>query len=489
MNLKPSHRILLLLISLLVKSIMAFYFLHQNPSSRFNNSYAVAGGDTHQYLPPIDNLVEKGTYAPDYRMPGYGVVYFIFRLTTSQINATNLLLFFQIILSAISVFYLALLAFEIFQNRFIFYSVYLTYLISTYASLYDVILLTESFCTSAFIFYLYYFSCYLRTEKINYLLISGLFLTWTIFLRPIYVLCLPLSLLIIFIYFYQQKKILFSKAGITALLSFAAAFFFFDGNWTTRNAVKYHSILPLSLPFTSFMPATDLALISFVSAFGGDCVYWNPKAEINWFGLHKERNQKLGFGEYTQELPATIYTSKFNRDSLLVIKKNISQLESYTLDSLSNKVLLKSTVDKINAYTASIQEEKPFLYHITSRIIVFKKFFFHSGTYNLFAKPAGKLNKLELCLKYFYTFLYLTILMMGMIGLILLGIASFKNIYFLFFSIITGYAFLIHPFLRFTEYRYLVPCYPLLVVSAVYAVWWMKGKIFKKNLSETKIDL
>ena len=485
MNLKLSQRILLLLIALIVKSLMAYYFLHQNPALRYNNSLALSGGDTQQYLPPIDSLVEKGSYSPDNRMPGLGLPYYLFRLMSSPIIAVNLLLFFQIILGAISVLYLALFAYDLFQNKYMFYAVYIAYLFSTYVSLFDIVLLTESLCASALIFYLYNFTRYLRTDKLSYLFFSGFFLTWAVFLRPVYIICFPLSLLILYMIFYRQKKAVFSKSAWLTLVSFLAVFAFTDAIWTVRNEMKYHKFFPLAMPVSNFMPQVDLALIDFVSTFGGDCVYWNPKAEINWFGLHKDRTDRLGFVEYAKELPINIYTSKFNRDSLVQIKKYVALLESSTLDSSSSKIVLKKLVDKMNLYTLSIQEEKPFLYHISSRAIVLNKFLFHSGTYNLLSKPAAKLNKFELCLKYFYSLLYLSVLFFGMAGIIILTIAGFKNSIFLFFALIAGYSILIHPFLRFTEYRYLVPCYPMLLVSSVYMVNWLVLKVTGK----TKVSL
>ena len=74
-------------LAFVIKLSLFIYFLHQADKSIFEfNTKVIAQstGDTFSYLTPIDNLLQSGNYDPDYRMPGYGVVYLLFRIFFNQ---------------------------------------------------------------------------------------------------------------------------------------------------------------------------------------------------------------------------------------------------------------------------------------------------------------------------------------------------------------------------------------------------------------------
>lgn len=95
-------------IALLVKILFLVLKISDAPHNVRYDCFGSDDGDAASYIEPIENLLLKGEYYDDYRMPGYGWLYFIFRLFANQSISLNLLIIFQVILSAVSVYVLAL---------------------------------------------------------------------------------------------------------------------------------------------------------------------------------------------------------------------------------------------------------------------------------------------------------------------------------------------------------------------------------------------
>src|SRR4051812_36913338 len=241
----PSNWKFWLALALLVKTIF-FIFKILEPGESYNyypQVFALGGGDSNSYIQPIENLLTNGSYYDDYRMPGYGWLYFVLRLMLPMTGALNMMVIIQLILSAISVYVLALIARKIFQRDSCFYVCFFLYLISTFVSLYDYQLLTESFCTSALIFSTYFLLT--ANEAKGKLLLSGLFLTWSIFLRPV----MAPILLIFGIYFFfkiERKKTGPSSSQWSKLFVFMIPLILIDGSWVLRNYCKYKEVIPLT---------------------------------------------------------------------------------------------------------------------------------------------------------------------------------------------------------------------------------------------------
>lgn len=66
--------------------------------------------DTPGYIEPIESILNGGDYSPDYRMPGVGAPYWIFRQFLSQTASYKAMVALQWLLSGLSVLLLALLA-------------------------------------------------------------------------------------------------------------------------------------------------------------------------------------------------------------------------------------------------------------------------------------------------------------------------------------------------------------------------------------------
>lgn len=446
-------------LALIVKSIFFIFKLLEFGYTGY--SFSNFGGDTSSYLGPIENLIANGEYYDDFRMPGYGWLYFLLRIPFSLIWAQNFLVFFQVILSAISVYVLGLVSLKIFEKTSYFLLTYFLYLISTFVSLSDNFLLTESFCTASLIFSIYFL---LKGEKSNFL--SGLFLTWAIFLRPVF---FPLILLygLYIILSYKRNSNKLKSSLLKNLFFLFISFILIDGAWITRNYLKYSKFYPLTK--TVYYPGTNEsikgALFRFMNSFGGSMVWWLPGSEITFFIPLPE---KIKLRKETI-LPDYIYTKEFNYDSLLLVKNMIHLTKSDSISTLDRQLLEKQVISKLDRYSNSIKTEKPFLYYIQSRIHIFKTFFIHSGTYNLFNKASFELNRFEYSIKVFYSLLYVFVVIGGYFGLITFLFSWMNNIKTLLISCIGLYSALVFPIiLKMDEYRYFVPGYPIFIIGATY---------------------
>jgi hypothetical protein len=197
------NKILFLLLAIVLKAAFAFYKIQELKGSnrQYTCTFAIEGGDTASYIEPIENLIANGTYFDDYRLPGYGFIYFLLRLFLSACFAMNAMVILQVVLSGISVYLFAEIAARLMHQWYAFYVAYFVYLISTFVSLWDVFLLTESFCVSALIISFYFLSSPSFTGR--NLLLSGLFLTWAIFLKPV---VFPVLLMVVVILITRQRK-------------------------------------------------------------------------------------------------------------------------------------------------------------------------------------------------------------------------------------------------------------------------------------------
>jgi hypothetical protein len=433
------------------------------PNLIYLETFASDSGDTTSYIEPIENLLKNGVYYDDFRMPGYGWLYFLLRLIFSQTYALNTLVIIQLLLSSLSVYTLALISDKIFKHNYFFYSTFFLYAISSFVSLYDHALLTESFCTSAIIFSVYF----LFSNKKLDLIISGMLLTWAVFLKPVMVPLIVLFGLYVLVRDVHKKFQIKSYSWCNTLL-FLLPFFVVDGAWVIRNFQKYDSIIPLtkSVYYPDYEKSYHLELFAFMNSFGGSIVHWEPGSEITFFSplpeFIKKREEAV--------LPNNIYTSKFNYDSLIVLRELIKVRDNETVNLYEKQVLDSSIKNKFNTYTKSIKQEKPFLYYIGSRFKVLKTFFVHSGTYNLFNKASFELNKIEFVLKLFYSTLYLIVVIFGFIGSFTLLLKGIRNIDYLFISCVGLYIALVFPFiLKLDEFRYFVPGYPFFLIASIFA--------------------
>ncbi len=438
--------------------------------------WGVSEGDTWSYILPIDNLIHLHQYSPDYRMPGYGVIYLPFAMMFSRGAVYNIMITLQLAAACLSVYCLALVAKDIFRSAAMFYLTFYLFGISTFSNMFDTFILTESFSVSFLIFSVYFVVKGLTapSPKPLYFLLSGVFLTWLIFLRPVF---FPLYLLFTAVIFFYLLKTAAWRRMLQYLVLFLVPIVICDGSWITRNYMKYKRVIPVttSVFYPGIADSYWGPLFIFVQSWGGTDQYFEPTAVIRWFGLDDGLSPEMHNVKVT--LPAYIYTSKFNYDSLVVLR---SQLREYaaaekanSADTVRMKAELATIRSKCFLYAQSVKDEKPLLYYFVAPIMRTKAFLLHSGTNNLFTASANHLGALRLGVKGFYTMFYWFVLLFGSAGIVLLARKAVRHVLIMLPLLIPVYTILIHPvILGVCEKRYFVPAYPFMLVLAAYAIYF-----------------
>ena len=466
-------------LALLIKSLFFIYKIHfegvPTDNANYFNSFAVEHPDTPSYFLPIENLLKTGKYWDilweDDRMPGYGWLYLVLRLFLPFTYAANAIVLIQLLLSAVSVFVLAQIALLIFGRHRYFYATFGLYAISTFVSLYDRILITESLLTTLWIFSFYFLFKYKRSVK--YTLLTGALMTWCVFLKPVMA---PVLLLFALYILLRDLKNFRLNLNWKYMFLFLIPFMLFDGAWIYRNHKLYHRVIPLTKSvYYSFMEKSHLKpLVQFLQSYGGSFDVTEPKSDI-FFLRPRAFKMKIKVTP-----PTYIYTSKFNYDSLIVVRDLIFDIEHYPYSSEYKDKKSQLAISKLNAYTLSIKEEKPFLYYVRSRINMFKTYFVHSGTTNLFVKGSSELNKLEFLIKVFYSALYVFVIIGGFLGIFYVVLTDLWNVNFLVLSLSGLYFGFVFPLLlRMDQIRYFVPAYPIFLLFTVYLLISLLNKVLK----------
>lgn len=482
----PSNWKFWLLLGFIAKSIFFLYRILQSHEPHYLEGFwGRDWGDTWWYLNPIDNLLKTGHYTPDFRMPGYGAIYLPFKFFFSSATAYNLLIVFQLLLASISVYVLALIAKSLVKNNTFFYLTFYLFAISTYSNVTDTILMTESLTASLLVFTVYFFIKYFTQYKKTVLLFSGFLLAWVVFLRPVYALVIAFFFLILLADCIRNKK------KIVVTLLFLLPFTVFDSLWIAHNYSAHKKFIPLS---TMQPEGTEdeyfYSSLFFVKAWGGDLCFWEPTSEIRWFCI----NWAYRFADQTPAdvkvtIPDYIYTSKFNKDSLLYLRKILIQLgdKDSTISADQRKKLNRYAAQKFNLYAQSIKEEKPFLYYVRAPLKLLKTFILdgnecrsvHWPT-NLIPELSKKYYYFDYSLEIFYSIFYFATMAFGCFGILLLSKSIFKLSALAVVPVIPAYVLFIHPVvLHYAEGRHLIESYPLMLLCAIYAGYWLIAKIKK----------
>ena len=488
---EPSKYFFWILLAFIVKALIPFFLLflgHRADPHLLSFGFI---GDGPSYTDPIENLLANGHYYPDRRMPGYGIIYLFFRLFLSYNSTYNSIIIVQLLVSSVTVYCLALLSRLILKSQLAFYLAFYFFLISTYSNYYDICLGTESLCSAFLVFGTWFFAQYFEKQKLKYLFFSGLFLTWATFLRPVFV-------IILFIYgvaflFYAIKN---RRNFIIPLIVFSCTFILTDGSWVARNYKVEDKFIPLARG-GFYYPYVEYSYMSheleFVQSWGGAVQLPDGHSALSWFGgiLFPGEPEIKKY----DSIPDYIYTSKFNKDSLYVLRAEVKKfmaLQRPALDSFYisthkdwtkafailyeplkpvsiNAANLQIDIDnKFDRYKASIKNEKPFLYYVKAPVVLLRKFLFENNA-DYFKR--GQIPGLGKFMTYFYHVYYLFLLSFGIAGIFLLtwkGIRS--DITFLLLPIIPGYTIIIHPLIHAAYNRFLLPVWPFIIACAVYTI-------------------
>ncbi|GEM_PF-2273669 len=452
--------ILLILITFILKAGLAFYFAHlmtcQTPQNKLG--YLASGtGDTPSYIEPIDNFIERGSYYSYNgknnvyagRTPHYGTPYFIFRLAFSKSTASDLYALLQILLDSTATVFFALLCFNVLSGRFAFWIGYTLFFLNFNMLAQSTILFPESISLSFFVFFLYSFHRYWANPNLLPLLIASIFLAIVVTLKAyLIILFVPFALAV----FFREKN--FSPAHLfrqIALLSLPLLLLLLP--WIVRNAIVLHRFIPTQDGITAGYNYTesDFALRRFVGAWGGDFIFWNPNSSGCYFQFKPPSGCNFVFPEYALAEGYTMQDVQDVRQDYMRLQENYSP----ELD--------KTVSAKFDRLTNIYKSQKPFTYHIYSRVIMIKNFLWHTNNFNLPINPGFKCYRTyQLSFKIISFLIYIFTVIVGTIGLVKL---SFERKISLLFISIPILILCFFAGLKVVEYRYFNHAFPVLALG------------------------
>lgn len=427
---------------------------------------AVEIGDTPSYIDPVESLLRGEGYAPDYRMPGVGAPYFLFRQLWAPAGARDAYIVLQVLLSSIAVVLLALLALRVSGRKRIFYAVFLLFLISTYTSLYDATLGSDSLAVSTLIIHLYLLDAGLVSRRKAELLGAGVFLTWAIFAKPVLAPLLLVTLIFVALHVRRTRS-------AVVMLWFVLPFGIIDGAWVVRNHHVnggFHPLTNQGLFSSAFMASVPYHAMRFVQGYGGDYIWWNPGSDIRWYGVWDKCGDMDQNGRSATPPPEHAYVPTYTRDSLERLSEDVVRLMSGTLPTADSLVLKIAIGDRFDRYALAYRAGRPFQYHVVSRLRMVWNIFDQNGTELLFARPFAELPLWAKGFKLGQSALYMMCFLLGTVGAFMFAWCSRTAPASLLFllAMVAVYTIFIYPLgLRLCEWRYLTTAYPFALVMAV----------------------
>lgn len=455
------------MLTAIIKIALVVFLLNNYWEARGEEfQFCPMSSDNASYIEPFTHLFENGCYCflgEPYagRMPSVGMIYYLGLFILSKENALSLVLIFQILIDILATTLLFDLAYKIFKRQSIALLAFSFYLLFPYSTVFSLRVNTESLACSFLVFSFYFL---VKSQK-KHLFLSGLFMVFSIFLRPFLIaLLIPLI-----VYFFLNrtglKKIIFYSIPITLVFS----------SWMIRNYLVFEK--PYFLQSDRHAGYTYdpifYPLASFIKAWGGDLHPNNPNGEGRWFYQFEEEGPWPWQDQFEHPgyLPNFIYTSYYNKDSLIHLKSMIKQYY-LTKNEIKKQSIEKSIIVKVKLYTTSFKKEKPIFHLIYAPLRLLKNFLIHSGSYNLTFQPFEKLSFINKFIKIIWELFYFTVLVGFFISLLFV----MKHIITLNYFVLLIYcaAFLsiaLFPiYERHIEYRYLVTSWPFMVILASYSI-------------------
>lgn len=412
--------------------------------------------DTVGYLQPIEEALSfrDPLRVFDDRMFGYGLPYLAFRWFLAKPAALNAVIVAQLLISSLSVYLLALLALRLFGSLRSFLFTFFGYFMVPIVSYYDVVALTESFSTSALILGVHFL---FTSRSRRQLALSGACLTWCVFLRPVFMPVVALCLLYILVDVHRVEY----KKPLSCAILFLAPLILAESVWIVGRYEKGATsdfVVPPALASLYLDEAKhSLALIGFLNAIGED---WqvNP-----WF-----YSRPIAPG-----VNCIVETSRFDCRDIENLQRRALRAQSdfvtFNPDTPPSEAFAQNRIinEELKAYTRSVREERPVYYYIVAPAKYLLRLLFASSTYRMFGEYA---TMTKLWLPFRLGIDSMTwVLQLSLPAAVLWGCSrSAETGKLALVAGIVGYFYFVHALLfRMSDFRYVIPVLPLLVMITV----------------------
>ena len=474
MQVHPKLKWVLLAIAIkLIYFVWFTYAVHQVwPSNKIVKGVFVKSWEYGDYLNPIENLIDKGTYySLDYefntklythRMPGflpaYALQYWLFGRDFAYMSLVVL----HYLLDGIAVYLLSMCALMLFNRRAAFYLTFLVYGLSPFVTVYNNHGFSEPLCTFAIVATLYFFLKGLLEKKKKFYFISGFFFCWAVFLRPsvgMLGVLFPIALL-----FYDGFKISRIKYYLESGILFSLTLVVCLSAWTYRNYKITGKPILLADTYDVYLTKQAAALWGIVITWGGDIQPWNPNSEARWFKPKTDWrfDQRLSNGN---PFKSFIFTKDYGIADLRIMRSYYWLSIDSNESASSRNTYADSTVNMIKRFEQSFKTEKPFYYYCVTKLILLRDFILIRQTYAL---PFDKFTLYQKMVRAMVLLFYYFVIIGATIGLFMAWIKS--DFLIRWVSLLPLLYIATHVKLGFIENRYLAEVYPVIILFLTFSL-------------------
>ncbi|MFM9986879.1 MAG: glycosyltransferase family 39 protein [Flavobacteriales bacterium] len=463
------------LIALVIKLFMfgwfAFNVYHYWEAGKVHHVIAAVQGDTKTYYNPAEDFVQGNGYTSICRMPGILPIYAPFSYFFGQPTAKVSMIVIQFFCSVISVVLLGWIASVLFRNKKAMSLTILLYGVSTFVSIWDHFLMSDSLSISFLIFSIFFLIRYLQAGRLITVLWSGLFITWSVFLRQIDVVVIPVAGIILIVYQWKHFGRIFKSAFV-----FALPFVFFIGTWTYYNYQKTSRIIPLIAPFDECFKITSEqlnAIGDLVRAWGENSVHWTEGGSAQWLLTNDYKGS-------TPPVSPDVFTSRYNLDSLIQLKTDFGRFQKMEIPSQKDSLGM-SLLERATAHKRSYVEENSFDYYFLNRIQLIRRFVFPGYIDNVPGPPYQQMNVLHKGVKGASLLMLMIVSLLGILGTVTVLLKRDLQL-ILWLGIPWSILFVLACILGYIEQRYLAPVYPFFLIFGVYFLLSVQSFIQKRKI-------
>jgi hypothetical protein len=479
-KMRPTLPVLVLAILFKVTLAITLVYLSKND---LNSPIYLTGDDTKNYITPLENLYSEGRLYTSIgaenqehimRMPGFLPFYLPLRFFLEKKDTLNSIVIIQCVFDAVSSLLMASLVsgFFIKRRKRIFWLVLIILLISTYNSIYNIYILSESLSTSLYLMATY-FLIKVKSSSIRPIF-GGILMGISVFLKPYFLALLLISALYYWFSIEKEKKL-----KLKDILYFLSPTLFFLVCWNLYNISEFDFLVKIQAPrgFRVSLDDENAAKHQFMELCritGNDYVSWEPTSlAYSIFNPKVEHLDKHWF-------PESFFNQEFSLSSLDSLRHQYFLSESMSLSNQED-TQIKITTEIRNALE-NFKQKEPFQYHVLSRIKVTFLFFKQSPAYNFPFPLWDKQTYVQKTFKVFYSLLFYIVLVTGLLGII----SSIKLRLTQMSIFLSAFAFIIFlfPVVRIScEHRYFVLAYVMLIPFSAITI-----DLFLHNFQLRKIN-
>lgn len=357
----PSVKNLYLLISVLtIKILFYLFFVDPKTTLLYENSIFIDNPDRSEYIAPIDNYIDGGTYSLSFhgspyagRLPGYIFPYILFRSLFNQNISLILLGIFTVLMSVFASLKLYQLIIDQTASKVAGVISIISLEILPYYWHWDWTLHPNSLSASCLILAFFYLYRFFTAQKKSELFYAGFFLAWLFLLRGFTFLFIPITLPILF--FFMKKNRYSFKNTLVCFSLFLSPLLFSETAWITRNYISLNEFIPLQ---TSFVPGANSSngeygygsytkysmtkLRELINCWGGDNFWYFKNADLKWFASSETQLSA------EEQFSKKIFSEKLDPASLNELRTAVSYSfkKDLTLaqhDSIEKLVVQKSS--------------------------------------------------------------------------------------------------------------------------------------------------